>query len=58
MPTILISPPVSSEIRPGITGMMIPKPITSISKVMKIKSIAGFLEFDMWIAKGKDGYFN
>jgi hypothetical protein len=51
----LMPPPVSSEIKPGITGIIIPKPITSISKVKNIKIMAGFFETDIWIAGHKDG---
>jgi hypothetical protein len=38
---------VNCEISVGITGMMIPKPITSINNVIKIKPIAAVLEEDM-----------
>jgi hypothetical protein len=45
-------PPVNSIINLGITGIIIPKPITSISKVIKIKLNAGFLavinSIDKW----------
>jgi hypothetical protein len=39
----LMPPPVNSIINLGITGIIIPKPITSINKVIKIKLNAGFL---------------
>ncbi len=37
------STPLSWVINPGITGIIIPRPITSISSVKKIKPIAAFL---------------
>lgn len=37
--------PVSSMIKLGITGMMIPIPVMSISRVTKINPTAAFLDF-------------
>jgi hypothetical protein len=43
-----IPPPVNCEINLGKTGMIIPKPIISMSIVMKIKPSAAFLLTDIF----------